>query len=221
MRVCVVLCALVAAAAPASAQSTYVGASLVGDIARFNSVEYDDEGGRRRGPGQRTADDVALGFNLTIGRGLGERWGVELEWARSGVFERTDGVAVPALFPESVDPRYGFEYESEVRHTSLAVLGWVRQDLGRRVELAYLAGVSFNQVRSQHDYDGPVIQIFPPVVIPGFETTSYGVGPIVGVEAAVRVGVAAVTTGVRLQSVEGAGGTGWLIRPNVGLRWRF
>ena len=223
MRLCVVLVTLLAAASPAAAQSTYVGASLVGDVARFNKIvsDEDDLGGLIGGA--FNDDGTALGFNLKVGRGITDRWGVEFEFARSGEFENRTSLGLPALIPQRLDLRVPIEFEfaSERTHMSLGALAWVRQELGDRVDLSYLAGVAFSRVESELEYDGPRIAIFPPVSIPGYETIFYDVGPTVGVEAAFKFGSAAVTGGVRLQSAGGNSGTGWLIRPNVGMRWTF
>jgi opacity protein-like surface antigen len=223
MRLCVVLVTLLAAASPAAAQSTYVGASLVSDIARFSKIVPDEGGVGSIIGGAFDEDGAALGFNVKIGRGITDRWGVEFEFARSGEFEHRANLALPALIPQRLDLRVPIELEfaSERTHTSLAALAWVRQDLGDRVELSYLAGVAFNRVESEFEYDGPRIAIFPPVSIPGYETIFYDVGPAVGVEAAFKFGSAAVTGGVRLQSAGSSSGSGWLIRPNVGMRWTF
>ena len=224
MRWCAALFALVAIATPAAAQSTYVGASLVGDIARFSKIEYDADDFARILSAEPSADGEALGFNVKVGRSLGERWGVEFEFARTGTFETGSSLTLPAAI-ERLDlriPQVTFEYEAERSHLMLAALAFVRQDLGERVDLSFLGGVSFNRVETeQHFNAGDVrIQIFPPITFPGYETIEYGVGPTVGAEAAFKFGAAAVTTGVRLQSA-GPGRGGWLIRPNVGMRWEF
>jgi hypothetical protein len=224
MRVCVLFFLLFAIATPTTAQSTYVGASLVGDIARFNKIDYDDDAFRQVYGGDISSDGEALGFNVKVGRELGDRWGVELEFARTGTFESRTTAVLPAVVAERLDvivPGFGFEYESERAHTMIAAQGWVRQELGNRVELAYLAGISFNRVDIEQEFAGPRILIYPPVAVPSYDVTSYGVGPTVGIEAAVKFGRAAVTTGVRLQSALNSGGSGWLIRPNVGMRWTF
>jgi opacity protein-like surface antigen len=224
MRLCVVLVALFVAAAPAAAQSTYVGASLVGDFARFGGVDFEDDEFSRIIAGESSEDGGALGFNVKLGRELGERWGVELEFARTGEYEHRNSIALPAGLPERLDiriPLPPFEFETERRHTMIAALAFVRQELGDRVGLSYFGGVSFNRVDTEQEFTGPRILIFPPVTIPSYETIDYGVGPAVGVEAAFKFGAAAVTTGVRLQSANGAGRSGWLIRPNVGMRWTF
>ena len=221
MRWCVALFVLMAVT-PASAQSTYVGASLVSDIARFSGVDYDDETVGRLIGADTTGNGEALGFNVKIGRALSERWGIELEFARTGEFEYQAGVILPAIY-ERLDitvPAFPLEYEAERRHTMIAALAFARQELGARVELSYLGGISFNRVETEQEYIGPRILIYPPVSVPSYDTIEYGVGPTVGVEAAFKFGAAAVTTGVRLQTV-GAGRSGWLIRPNVGMRWEF
>ena len=76
------LCVLLAT--PAAAQSTYIGGSLVGDIARFGKVEPDETFLRLLPPDDSSIDGETLGFGITAGRALGEQWGVELEFVRSG-----------------------------------------------------------------------------------------------------------------------------------------
>jgi hypothetical protein len=200
-----------------------VGASLVGDIARFSKIDYDEDFARILTT-EPAADGEALGFNVKVGRTLGERWGVEFEFARTGTFEDRASVILPAVI-ERLDlriPPVEFGYEVERTHLMLGALAFVHQDLGDRVELSYLGGVMFNRVESDQDFDeGDFrIQIFPPAVYPDFETIEYGVGPAAGIEAAIKFGSAALTTGVRLQSA-GIGRGGWMIRPNVGMRYTF
>jgi opacity protein-like surface antigen len=220
MRSFLVFILFVAVSTPAAAQSTYVGASLVGDVARVNKIEFDDDFARLIGT-DVAEDGEALGFNVKVGREIGERWGVELEFARTGEFETRGVAAIPAIFPERLDLRVPpLEFESERTHTMIGALAFVRQELGDRVELSFLGGISFNRIETEHEYTGPRILIFPPVPVPNYEQTTYGVGPTIGVESAFEFGAAAVTTGVRLQTL-GNGGSGWLIRPNVGMRWTF
>ena len=218
---------VVAVATPAAAQSTYIGASLVGDFARFSKVDYDDDSPRILWD-DGSSDLEALGFNLKIGRALGERWGVELEFARSGEMEsRMRPVVLPAelrsLPPQSTLPILiaDIQIEQEQRHIGLGALAWVRQDLGARVDLSYLGGVVFSRWETEHDYEVTISRpaIYPPIRN-DFTTITYGITPAVGVEAALKLGDAgAVTTGVRLQGT--AGRNGWLVRPNVGFRWMF
>lgn len=237
MRWYVAVVAVLWLAAPADAQSTYVGASLVYDLARFSKVDVDNDFARVAIP-PSSMDGEALGFNVKIGRALGERWGVELEFARSGKFEqRSRPFAIPALpvvipatplpglptvFPPI--PIFEFELETEQRYSSVAALLWVRQEIGDRVELAYLGGVAFNRSEIEQEFrfiDTRLIQ-GASFLAPESETVEHGVGPVIGLEADIKVGEhAALTTGVRLHGANVSERNGWLIRPLVGLRWRF
>lgn len=222
MRWGVVFVMLGIVATPAAAQSTYVGASLVGDIGRFSKIVYEDPD-LARIIGNRTGNDgEALGFNVKIGREIGRQWGLEFEFARTGTFESSSPGIIRYL-PERLEliaPVFD-AFESERSHTMFALLGFVRQELSDRVELSYLAGISFNRVDTEEEYNGPRILIYPPLPVPDYETIFYNVGPTVGVESAFKFGHAAVTAGIRLQTAEVTGGSGWLIRPNVGMRWSF
>ena len=59
--------------------------------------------------------------------------------------------------------------------------------------------------------------------IPSSQTiTEHTVGPMVGVEGRIRLTDQLVLApGVRLLAITVAGRDGWLIRPGVGLQWRF
>lgn len=233
MRWCVVLFVVAATATPAVAQSTYVGASLVADIARFSGVDYDDDDVARI-LGNSSIDGEALGFNVKIGRAITDRWGLEFEYARSGEFEGSypqilpASTTMPRVVPASwidavIYPFERFSVESERHHSSLSALAFVRQDLGHRVELSFLGGVAFNRIETEHDFDIDLrrLAIYPPI-FQDVESTEYHVGPAVGVEAAWKFSdSAALTGGVRLHGVAVTGLGGWLLRPNVGLQWRF
>ena len=239
MRPIVVVCVYVlSAAAPAAAQSTYVAASLLGEFSRFGGLDIDD-GDVRIASGAVSRDGETIGFDVRIGRALGEHWGVELEVARGGVNEvrRTERfstasgqptVTIPGL-PELTRllpinpilpiPEFGFDLEIEQQHTTFAPTAWVRQEIGDRVALAFSGGVSFNRVETEqtvriNDNRLAMFAPFPSEI----ESVEYGIGAVVGAEALFNVGDhAAVTGGLRLHSVSG----GWLIRPAVGLRWSF
>jgi hypothetical protein len=63
-------------------------------------------------------------------------------------------------------------------------------------------------------------RILPPIVLPPFESESviYGVRPMVGLES--RIGLTEhvdLVPGLRLHAGENV----WLVRPAVGLNWRF
>lgn len=227
MRVIVALVTLLALARPAAAQSTYIGASLVGDIGRYDQVGYDDI--PRPLSLATTLDGEALGFNLRIGRELGRRWGVEFEFARSGEMENSFSQAMPAIrlltslpviFPPL--PEFEYEVETEQRHTSYGTLAWYRQSLGDTFDLTYLAGIAFTRTTIEQEVsiaDGR-LAIFEG--LPDSRTTMHSVAPAVGAEAAFRLNEsAAVTGGVRLHGSRVAGRGGWLVRPNVGVRWTF
>lgn len=231
---CFVIVALLMFGPPAAAQSTYVGASLVGDIARFSGLDYDDDDvARILGNGSENGE--ALGFNVKIGRAITNRWGVEFEYARSGEFEGRLPQILPAGMIERglpsirIDPTLPsfpyveFDVDSERQHTSMTALAFVRQDIGDRIELSFLGGVAFNRIETQINYDVDIrrLAIYPPI-FNDVESTEYHVGPALGLEAAFKVGdAAAVTGGVRLHGVTVTGVGGWLIRPNVGMRWSF
>ena len=231
MRYLVPVLALLAIGAPAAAQSTYVGGSVVFDIARFDKVEYDDDMPRITGTAT-SVDGEAVGFNLRIGRALGERWGLEFEFARSGQFENQESYGLPLLTdlgilpPELTTilpiPEFQFEIDSEQRYTSYGALAWVRQNLGERVDLTYLGGVMFNHAEIEQDVrltDPRLIQWIP---IPETSVIEYSISPAVGIDTGFKLSdAAAITAGLRLHGVSAGGRTGLLLRPNVGVRWTF
>ena len=232
MRCCVAVFVWVAVATPAAAQSTYVGASLIGEFARFGHVDVDgDDLGRILPNLDASRNGETLGFDLRLGRGLGERWGVELAFARGGTIEqrRTQRVAlrlidVPVgILPIVPVPNFEFELRTEQQYTTVDALAWVRQDLGTRVGLALLGGVSFTRVESEQELRFSEIRVaallpYPPDI----ETVQHGVGPVVGAEAVIGIAEhTAVTAGLRLHGVSVGGLGGWLVRPAAGLRWTF
>ena len=120
-------------------------------------------------------------------------------------------------------PDIEFELASEQQHTTLDTVAWLRQELGDRVDLVFLGGVSFNRTEVEQSI-GISDNRFA-MFLPGpssIESDRYGVGPVVGVEAVIDLSDhAAMTGGVRLHGMNGDGLGGWLIRPSVGLRWTF
>jgi hypothetical protein len=229
-RSCLVIMALLALVPPAAAQSTYVGASLVGDVARFSGIDYDDDDIARIF-GNPSENGEALGFNIKIGRAITNRWGLEFEYARSGEFDASVFSVLPAGIRwtsgsvpiETIIPGLDFEVESERHHMNFSALAFVRQDVGERLELSFLGGVAFNRVETEYDYDIDMrrLAIYPPFINDG-ESVEYSVGPAVGAEAAFKFGDSvAITGGVRLHGVTVTGSSGWMIRPNVGMRWSF
>jgi hypothetical protein len=227
MRYLIAVLALLASGAPAAAQSTYVGGF---DLARFDKVEYDDELQRITGT-PTSFDGEALGFNLRIGRALGERWGLEFEFARSGQFEDQQSYGLPfladfALLPPDIAillPDFQYEIENEQRYTSYGAWAWVRQNLGERVDLTYLGGLMFNRADVEQEVrvtDPRLVQWLS--VVPNLSVIEYSISPAVGLDAGFKLGeAAAITAGLRVHGATAGGRTGLWLRPNVGVRWTF
>jgi hypothetical protein len=52
--------------------------------------------------------------------------------------------------------------------------------------------------------------------------TEYGVGPVAGIEARIRMTEhVRLVPGVRIHGLGGPISEGWLVRPSVGLSWAF
>jgi hypothetical protein len=218
-------------AAPVFAQSAYVGAAVVGDVLRSTHSEsllgLDVPAGGE-----------AVGFALRIGTPLGSRWGVELEFTRPGEIETefsgaipwtssvelvtlsTRGpisVTVPQVFPSPLP----YRLRSTQRHSTLSPTVWFNQELSRRVSLVYLAGMGFYRAtfESESRFEILPASITLPVGFPTVtKTVSYGVRPLAGFEACIRLtDHVALVPGVRLHGLDSA----WLLRPAVGLEWSF
>ena len=237
MRCAFVLCLSLGLsfASPAAAQTTYVAGSFLGELSRFGGVDVDDDNGASSVVSSTvenlSRDGESVGFDLRVGRGLGERWGIELAFARGGsvehvqtnrLFGRND---LPGLIPGLPSlpilplPEVEFERRFAEQHTTIDTVAWFRQDLGERVALAFLGGASFHRHSTEQSFrvTDPRLAIYAtfPAAI---EALDYGVGPVVGAETLIKFGDhAAITGGVRLHAVGG----GWLIRPSAGLRWTF
>ena len=65
----------------AQAQSTYVGASVLADIARFSSGGFGESSGAE-----------AFGGAIRVGTGVTERWGIDLEFTRPGEIEQENAL---------------------------------------------------------------------------------------------------------------------------------
>ena len=225
-------------ATPAAAQSTYIGGSLVGDIARFGKLETGDTFSRLVPPADSSIDGETLGFGITAGRALGERWGVELEFVRSGEIEnrstrRLGPILIPTLptlptlpgLPGTIPipfPDFEIELETELQHTTIGALAWVRHDVGDRMELSYLGGISFirSELESHIGVNDPRFDILS--LVPESKAIEYQAGPAVGIDASFKFGDhVAVVTGLRMLALTAESRSGWLIRPAAGVRWRF
>lgn len=234
IRSAVLMFGVLLLASPVTAQSTYVGASFLGEFARYGGIDLDNDAARDV---STTIDDVtrdgeSIGFDLRVGRGLGEHWGLELGFARGGTIDnvqtqrislsgRNPGVILPGLpsLPILPIPDIEFERRFSQQQTTFDTVVWFRQDLTDRVGLIFLGGASFNRLSTEQSLrltdDRLAIYTTLPAAI---ETVSYGVGPVAGADAAIGFGThAAITAGVRLHALSG----GWLIRPGVGVRWSF
>jgi hypothetical protein len=221
-------------AAPAAAQKTYVGGSFLGEFARFGGVDIDDDDNSRRSTliDDLSRNDESVGFDVRLGRGLGERWGIELAFARGGSAEQVQsqrllgsggsgGITLPGLpvLPILPIPEIEIERRLSQQHTTIDTVAWFQQNLSDRVGLTFLGGVSFNRTSTEQSFrltdDRLTIDVTYPAAI---ETVQYGVGPVAGAETSIAFGAhAAITAGVRLHGVS----SGWLIRPAAGIRWTF
>jgi hypothetical protein len=237
MRVCVTVLVLLAIAAPAAAQSTYAGGSVIGEFARFGGVDIDDPARLSAVVEPLSRSWETIGFDLRVGRALGEHWGVELSFARGGSHEQRRPLRLlpfltssPAFDPTTLPrtlptlptlpfPDFEVELSSEQQHTTFDTVLWLRQALGDRVDLVFLGGASFNRVEMEQTISIDDMRLAISLPAPSeIETVTFGVGPVVGSEAVIDLSDhAAATTGVRLHGVSG----GWLIRPSAGLRWTF
>jgi hypothetical protein len=223
-----------ASAHSAAAQGAYVSALLTGDIVRLDHVEgtgRDESGGGE-----------AIGFALRVGTEIGTKWGVELEFARPSEIENEISPGIVPLatglpqggtvsaglgganigFPDSiVFPTFSYVLRTKQRNTTLSPAIWVRQELSPKVSLVYIGGAGFRRVTSEMSVrlePSPLPGI--PIAFPTTVTnsTEYDIGPFAGVEG--RIGLTdhvQLVTGVRLHGFNG----GWLLRPSVGLGWRF
>src|SRR5688572_21186988 len=175
MRYAGVLLWCVLVASPAFAQSTYVVGSFGMDVSRLGSVES----GGFQAPGR---DAEVMSGALRVGTPLGDRWGVELEFARGATqeaetsfgprpliagpgsvgftFSSTTPVAVPISAPIALN----FRQRLEQRHQTLATLAWVRQGVGDRIALAYLGGIGFWRTARVVEAS---FERFPFAVLPG------------------------------------------------------
>jgi hypothetical protein len=215
------LALILLAALPARAQSPYVGASVFADVVRSSGDESSDVG---RGE--------ALGGALRVGTSLGASWGVELEFTRSGEIEWHPDVTilttlriVPTLVPNLPDvaifPRPEITIESQLSALTTSV--WWRQRVNRRLDLVYLGGVAF----TRSNLESEVIYELPPIPRTGqalptrlyaSEFTDYDTGVSVGFEAAIAMtDKLRLVPGVRMLAIDSQ----WIIRPGVGMQWRF
>lgn len=212
-------------ATPAMAQSPYVIAGVGADISRFNRFTSSGVSGLE-------VDGESMAGALRVGTGIGDAWGVELEFVRPAVHEiqqmqRSPLVSLPpfpsqgtlASFTLSVGPAPQYQVDVRRRSTTFSTLTWIRQDLADRLSLVYLGGIAFHRLTQENR-----VEIIPPGrVVAGSgprstESVGYSAGPVAGMEARIRLTEhVLLVPGVRLHGVTG----GWIFRPNVGVGWSF
>jgi hypothetical protein len=212
-------------AAGVSAQSTFVSGSLMGEIARFGRIESET---RLDPVFDSSLDGESIGFSLSAERMLGERWGVMLEFARPGEIDRSSTYSPPVIAIYPPVPIIVLTRDVEFRNDSLNVMATFSQPAGDRLELGFLAGVSFTRGEwtTSYRYDPTVLVRVPPdelsLAVPALTAVQYGVGPIVGFDARIRfTDRFAIVPGIRLQSASVADQPGWLVRPAVAARFGF
>ena len=221
----------VSTAVTAHAQSPYVAATIGADISRFSHSESNV---LTNNP--PSSSDV-LSWSLRLGTDIGQNWGTELEFVRSGESHDSvpTGVAIPlaagnlsVITPEALArsiatalPVANLSTDVRRSHYDFDGVAWARQHLTGSIELVYLGGIVFGRQRTE------ISQTFPAgtrtlVPIPGgvFRTVNidYAVRPLIGTEA--RIGLTShvrLIPGIRLQGA----GDGWLFRPYAGLGWFF
>lgn len=218
----------IAASAPLLAQSPYVSGSA--ELNAFR-VTHTSVAGFELPSGSGEAE----GASLRLGTALGDRWGLELEAVRSGGVTADGGLFGPrtAAGPFRIEVSEGlpgvlpgpllvpFEYRPRTvrRHTGVNALGWVRQPLSRRVDLAYLGGVAFGRESQQISITiTPLLRTLAPIRQQRTTVTEYHTGAVAGVETRIAItDHVRLVPGIRLQSL----GNGWLLRAGVGAGWWF
>ena len=224
-------------ATPAFAQ-TYVAAALGADVTKSyesttNGTTFPD------------GDRDSIGWGLRVGTTLGRRWGVELEFNRSGELELQNGpiflgqslpngsIAFPQLptLPGLVDGRSAIfpapEFHIDQRNTTWNTSAWFSQPLGTHADLVILGGLGFSRVVQNTEYSisGPrrLLDLIP-IAQRSYRTRTinYGVGPLVGAEGRIHMtDHLALTPGFRAQSLGNDLARVLLLRPSVALHWSF
>jgi hypothetical protein len=225
------VCVFVMTAASVYAQTPYVAGTIGADVVRSSHSESNFGGNTEAG-------SEILSGSLRVGTSVGENWGVELEFVRSG--ERHDRISTnisplaasdinvsqlltmfnPREVPVGLTVPVAFASDVRESRTDYDATAWVRQRAAN-VDLIYLGGIAFTRQRAEITQTFPtVVGVFAPVPNGSFRTTviDYAVHPLVGAEA--RIGLTShmkLLPGIRLQGLS----DGWLLRPYVGLGWSF
>jgi hypothetical protein len=215
------------------AQSVYIGGAIGAEVVRTSSTK---SGGTTYDSG----NGEALGGAIRVGTFLTPRFGVELEHFRPGEIESDAGGPIylaenPALAYSFTDGLFSdltfpsrpsiLSQTMRVRTSTTSALLTARQSVGRRVDLVYLGGVGFSRVVREIDYGfgGFILPVAPTIQRSYFtRTTQYAAGPVVGVEMrADMTEHAQVVAGLRMHTLGPSAVDGWMIRPSVGLAWKF
>ena len=238
MRRVALAAAFVFVAAAAHAQSPYVAATIGADVLRTNHSESNVA------PSSPAAGSEVVSWSLRVGTDVGQNWGAELEFVRSGRSHSstriggrspldpfatfTPGTTVPLGTPgtpgsttSAIPVPIGL-FQTDIRrnHSDFDTALWARQRVSR-VELVFVGGIAFSRERTEITQTFPtVLRVLLPVPAGNFRTTTitYSTRPLVGTEA--RIGLTShvrLIPGVRLQGVP----NGWLVRPYAGLGWFF
>lgn len=214
-------------ASAAEAQSAYVGGSLVADVLRFSGSTT------QTNPG----NGEVMGGALRLGAPLGDRWGVDLEFARTGEIDTSPDVRIlaqsigSAILTSLADRSTGIAIfpppvvRAEQQLSTLTTMLWWRYDVNERFDLLYLGGVAFTRMEREYRVDYPLVRVplppefvRPPVVFED-ESVEYDAGVAVGLDARiVMTEHLRLVPGVRLMTI---GRGGWSVRPAVGLHWIF
>jgi hypothetical protein len=219
VAVCFASLLVASSATGAAAQSPYVGGAVLADIVR-SSGTLDQQPGN--------AETFGAAFTS-----LGEKWGVELEFVRSGETEwRPDFGILAALTPSvpsfintlpniALYPSPQIEVDSQLSTFTTSV--WFRQTLGDRFSLVYLGGAAFARTEIETDIDYPVIPLpragqTVPTRLYSEESVIYDAGLSVGLNGDIEMtDHLRLVPGIRLLNIASQ----WLLRPSVGLHWRF
>jgi hypothetical protein len=211
-----------AASGNASAQP-YVGGSVLADIVRAS------------GPDDQPGSGEAIGGSLRLGTSLADRWGIDLEFARSGDIEWRPDVTILAELTRTVPGLTGVlteisifptpEIAVESQLSTLTTMLWWRQEVTDRFDLVYFGGAAFTRTEtesrvsfSQFGVPGRVGVVLPPTRLFAQETVVYDTGVVVGIDAHVDMtDHLRLVPGLRMLTVTSR----WIIRPSVGLQWRF
>ncbi len=214
---------------PVTAQSVYVAGAVGADIMLVSSQE--SAGFSVPSGGEAVSGAARLGIALT------DRFGVELEVSRAGEIRNTSQPGFPAPLAGLAPFVLGdIEFRSQV--TTISTSASIQQQLSNSVALALVGGVVFHRTDSEMIFrrfaSGGIFSI-PPIPLPtgvnvvtaasssifgpsAVESVQYGTGPLVGVEVRIRVGEHLdVVPGVRMHGLPAS----WLVRPSVGVGWRF